>query len=271
MSEKRAIILNLPYPLYDTHFHALHMAQRGLDVKALLTRIFSAGLKGALEAAVNEDNFEQRLELVKNHPLLRLSAGIHPSSSDDEKGDWNERFQTVIKQASSPAVAAIGETGLDFYRDFVPKKQQETAFRDHLELAADTGLPVIVHNREADSRVLALIGESGCRNGVFHCFSSDWDTAKKALDLGFHISFAGNLSYKNTEILRDAAARIPFDRLLLETDSPYLSPQSVRGRTNHPGHIGYTFELMAEIRKEDVKALAAITVNNSIRLFNVNT
>ena len=115
-----------------------------------------------------------------------------------------------------------------------------------------------------------MVEESDCRSGIFHCFSSNWDVAKKALDLGFHISFAGNLSYKKTEIIREAAAGIPSDRLLLETDSPYLSPQAVRGMLNHPGHIGYTLDILADIRKENPEELAATIVRNAFEIFSIS-
>lgn len=267
MSDKKAARFHLPYPLFDTHFHALHMLERDAEAEAALATAFGTNLVGAVEVAVDELHFVKRLELAGSFPGLLLSAGIHPSSSESESSSWEERFALIRMQAASPLVVAIGETGLDFFRDYAPKKLQEKAFRDHLALAAETGLPVIIHNRSADERVLQLVSESSCRKGVFHCFSSDKDTAKKALDLGFNVSFAGNLTYKNTELIREAAAMVPADRILIETDSPYLSPQLVRGRSNHPGHLGYTLETLAEIRNEDAEGLAERTVANARDLF----
>lgn len=243
------------------------MLSRDTEAEDALSRAFEKNLEGAIEVAVDEVNFEKRLELANKFPKLLLSAGIHPSSSESESGSWEERFALIRMQAASPSVVAIGETGLDFFRDYAPKDIQERAFRDHLELAAETDLPVIIHNRSADEDVLRLVSESKCRKGVFHCFSSDIDTAKTALDLGFYVSFAGNLTYKKTEMIREAAAGMPSDRLLIETDSPYLSPQLVRGRSNHPGHLGYTLEVLAEIRREDPERLAERTVINSGTLF----
>ena len=254
---------HLPYPLYDSHFHALQ------GVEGLLSTAFLSGLCGAVEVAVDEHHFDRRLEITKLYPQLHLSAGIHPSSSGVENGNLKSRFTMVREQATHPRVVAIGETGLDFFRDYAPEDRQEEAFRYHLELAVETGLPVIIHNRAADDRVLAILRESGCRCGVFHCFSSGRQTAVQALELGFHVSFAGNLTYRKAEEIREAAAIIPSDRLLVETDAPYLSPQPVRGRMNHPGHIGYTLETLAEIRHDDPEELAKIMVANSLKLFGI--
>jgi len=267
MKKDKEIEFHLPYPLFDSHFHALHMEEKGFQVDSLIPALLSSGLSGAVEVAVNELDFEKRLELAEAVKGLYLSAGIHPSSTIVENGVWEERFAKIISQAQHPLVRAIGETGLDFFRDYAPRELQEKAFRCHLDLAADTGLPVIIHNRAADDRVLALVEESSCRRGVFHCFSSDRNAADKALALGFHISFAGNITYKNTEKIREAALMTPSEMLLIETDSPYLSPQSVRGRTNHPGHIGYTLEFLADIRGEGAEELAAATVENANQLF----
>ena len=260
--DEKTARFHLPYPLFDTHFHARQ------SIEVLLSTVFSAGLTGAVEVAVDEKDFDRRLEIAASYPRIHLSAGIHPSSSGIENGNFQSRFSTIREQITHPSVVAIGETGLDFFRDYVPQDRQEASFRYHLDLAVETGLPVIIHNRAADDRVLALVRESGCRHGVFHCFSSGWETARRALELGFYISFAGNLTYKKTEEIREAASKIPSDRVLVETDAPYLSPQPVRGRTNHPGHIGYTLETLAEIRRDDIEKLAAITVENSIALFS---
>jgi len=281
----------LPYPVFDTHFHALHMKHEGVDLDKILLRSFNDNLVVALDVATNEKHFSWRCKLAKRFVNLYLSAGIHPSSLgqnwptpaaefqhrnampyaivDDKKTDWDSRFEKIRAQCIHPAVVAIGETGLDFYRNYSPREHQELAFRYHLELAAETGLPVIVHNRNADERLLDIIGKVACNHGVLHCFSSNWETAKAALDLGYYISFAGNLSYGNADEIRRAALLIPRDRLLIETDSPYLSPVPMRGKANHPGHIGYTLKTLAELRKEDMEKLAESLVENAFMLFGL--
>jgi len=261
-----------------------------LDLSYILSTAFNDNLVAALDIAIDEELFSWRCSLADSFANLYLSAGIHPSStgknrpairnqsqgntisstSKENQIDWDSRFERIRAQCMHPAVIAIGETGLDFYRDFIPRKHQELAFRYHLELAAELNLPIIVHNRNADKKLLSIISESTCRHGVFHCFSSDWETAKAALDLGYYISFAGNLSYKNADEIRAAALLIPRDRLLIETDSPYLSPRPMRGRTNHPGHIGYTLKALAELRKEDIEILAKSMVENALLLFGLS-
>ena len=245
------------------------MRERFNDADSLIDLSLTGGLIGAVEVAVDERNFQTRVEFAAERPEIRLSAGIHPSSSGADGETWEKRFDEVIRQAAHPSVAAIGETGLDFFRDHSPRDIQERSFFAHLNLAAVTGLPVIIHNRNADGRVISLVSESPCRIGVFHCYSSDWKTAKQALDLGFHISFAGNVTYKNADSIRDVASRVPRDRLLIETDAPYLSPVPVRGRDNHPGHLGYTLEVISDCRNEDPRLLAEATVRNARELFGL--
>jgi len=267
MSRTKNPEINLPYPLFDSHFHLDHMAQRGLDITDLWRRLRAAGLTGGLDVSVTEAGFEERRVRAVTLGGLHLSAGIHPSGCGS--GRLDDRMDAVADQTSDTLVVAVGESGLDFYRDTVPEDRQQEAFAAHLDLAAEKGLPIIVHNRNADDAVLAAIGGSPCRRGVFHCFSSDSSTARKALDLGFHVSFAGNLTYKASDEIRRAAAMIPDDRLLVETDAPFLPPQAVRGRTNHPGFIGYTLEVLAEIRGTAPEDLAARTRSNAASLFGI--
>lgn len=267
MPEKKESHFHLPFPLFDTHFHGSHMRTKGLDVQKVLKQAFDIGLVGAVNVATSEEGAAERMKLASEFPGIFISAGIHPSSVSK---DLKKAFPLVEMQAEEPIVAAIGETGLDSYHDYSPAKLQEESFRLHLELAGRLGKPVIIHNREADSRVLKILRDSQCRHGIFHCFSSDMDTARAALDMGFHISFAGNITFKSNGRLRDVAAMIPRDRLLIETDSPFLSPMPRRGRLNHPGHIGYTLEVLADSRNEHPENLAACTVENSLRIFNLD-
>ena len=242
------------------------MARRGLDPSPLLDQAFSRGLAGALDAATDVDDFEARLKFAAGYPGLSISAGIHPSSVTE---NLEVRLSILEKQAGLPEVRAIGETGLDSYRDDSPADLQEQSFRFHLELARDSGKPIIIHNRDADRRVLDMVRDSGCRHGIFHCFSSTAEIAAEALDLGFHISFAGNMTFKSNAHIRSAAAMVPENRLLLETDSPFLSPEPRRGRPNHPGHIGYTLERLAELRKTDPAELANQILENSLDVYRL--
>ncbi len=268
MSEKVLSRFHLPFPLFDSHFHALHTAERHECAPVLLQKAFEQNLEGAMEVAIDEHCFQERLQTAAQYSRLRLSAGIHPSSTHPDRGNWNERFALIKEQSTHPLVKAIGETGLDFYREHSPREAQIQAFADHLELAAASNLPIIIHCRNAAEEVLESIKNSNCRHGIFHCFSEGPEVAEKALELGFHISFAGNITYKNTEQLARAARIVPQERILVETDAPYLAPQPVRGRPNHPGYIGYTLEALAKIRNEEPAQLAEITLANTRKLFS---
>jgi len=253
---------------YDTHFHILHLEKK-LEIPAeqILENIFTGNISFAADIAVDENNFSRRIKLTEMFPKLILSAGIHPSSCSSAINE--SRWQLIQKQAENRSVRAIGETGLDFFRETVPEKIQIEAFKKHLELASQLDLPVIIHNREADSKIFQVIKSTSCRNGIFHCFSSDWETAGKALDLGFYISFAGNLTYKKNDFIREAAAKVPSERLLIETDSPYLSPQKVRNKINTPLHIEYTAEVLSQIRNVPIEELAHITLENAKRIYRI--
>ena len=269
MSRRKEPEYHLPHPLFDSHLHAFHMdeADRDSADPDPVAKSLSLGLVGGLEVAVDEHRFEERLAFAAARPGILVSAGIHPSSSGPERGAWEDRFALIREQAARPETVAVGETGLDFFRDHSPRNSQERAFADHLALAVETGLPVIIHNRDADRAVLDAVESSGCRRGVFHCYSSGPETAEAAIALGFHVSFAGNITYKKTEAMREAARLVPEDRILVETDAPYLSPVPVRGRPNHPGHLGYTLEVLAGVRGDDPADLAETTVRNARALF----
>ena len=243
------------------------MKERIPDALDLLAMAFDGNLVGAVDIAVDEHNFSQRLNLSERFAGLLLSAGIHPHYSYKENESWDSRFAQIIRQSQHASVLAVGESGLDFYRKRVPQETQESAFRSHLDLAAKSNLPLVVHNRDADDRILTLIRGSDCRHGVLHCFSSSWNTAKAALDLGFYISIAGNITYQSDDELLDAATRVPIDRLLLETDAPYLSPQPRRKGANHPGLLGHTLEFLARLRAVSAEKLAESTAANAKRLF----
>ncbi len=256
---------HLPFPVFDSHFHALNTAER-LPM-SFLGDALDKNLSGAMEVAIDEYRVEERLKIAEQYPQISLSAGIHPSSTNPDQGDWSKRFKIIKEQVKHPRVKAVGETGLDFFREHSPRDIQIKAFADHLELAAKSKLPVIIHCRDANEAVFKCIEDSRCRFGIFHCFSAGPKEAERALELGFYISFAGNISYKKSENTAEAARIVPLDRVLIETDSPYLAPQPVRGNPNHPGYIGHTLEKLSEIRNEAPENLAKATLENAHRIF----
>jgi TatD DNase family protein len=206
------------------------------------------------------------LEIAEKYPYVYASAGIHPhaaSTVDDEA------WEKLKAWCGHPKVVAIGETGLDYHYRHSPVETQQAVFRKHLELALETALPVIIHSREAKEDTMRILSGSGCAKGVFHCFSGDIEMAEKALTAGFHISFAGPVTFKNAAPLREVVSRIPDDYLLIETDSPYLAPVPLRGKRNEPGYIIYTAHTIAEIRGVSLEDIARITSVNARRLFGI--
>ncbi len=241
--------------MIDAHFHGAVMKEKGMDTEQNIKTAVKKGLYRGIDAGISPDDYYMRKSLLKEIPEIILSAGCYPA--EVETTPVNKLLHTLEKLlAEEKGIRAIGEIGLDWHWNYGTKEKQKDLFTGQLALAERFNLPVIIHNREADNDLLDCIKEiplSG--GGMMHCFSSDYATAVKLLDRGFYLSFAGNLTYKKNEWLRDIAKKVPLEKLFLETDSPFLSPQKQRGRLNHPGHIGYVYETLAVIRgikKEEV-------------------
>jgi TatD DNase family protein len=253
------------FPFADTHFHSLSMSQKGIDVEAAYDRAVAAGLAFAVDVGVTPGSLAARRAVLPDRPTLVRSTGIGPSHS---AGDWSAPLATLREELESRSFVAIGEIGLDFYRDYGPRSAQIELFDVQLALASRYALPVIVHNRKADDATVERLAAAKLeRGGVMHCFSSDAATARRCLDLGFLISFAGNVTFKSSAELRAVAADVPGDRLLVETDSPYLSPEPFRGTANTPENVPCILKLLAELRKAPVAELASLTLLNARRLF----
>lgn len=248
----------------DSHLHILEMKQKGLDVDSLLDHAFANGLSCLMDASVDEKYFNERASYQSRYEGIYLSAGIHPNSTTD----ISMQLDSVKSQIDSGLVSAIGETGLDFHWDTIPATKQKEMFSGHIQLSREYGLPLIVHNRLADKEIFEILRSEKAEMGVIHCFSSDFHFASKFVDLGFFISFAGNITYKKSEEIREAASKVPFDRILVETDAPYLSPQKMRGKLNHPGHICHTIDCIADIFNRGADETAHQTYENFLRLFS---
>lgn len=257
--------------IIDSHFHGLIMAERDIGVVSLLRELFDQGFAGGIDVSVSPEDLPERRKLYAEFPRVLLSSGIHPGQCG--RSDVSRDVALLEAQLADPAVrdsiAAIGEIGLDWFRGKDYREEQLDLFRRQLHVARSAGLPVIIHNREADSDVLACVDEVGSVPGVMHCFSSDVEFAKRCLDRGFSISFAGNVTYKRSEEIRRALSFVPADRLLLETDSPFLAPQAVRGRTNHPGFVEYVYEFAAKTRGCRLRELIESVNKNFVSLFRL--
>lgn len=207
------------------------------------------------------------IEIAQGHPAVGAVIGVHPH---DARTFDEVTLAELRRLATSPAVVGIGETGLDFYRNLSPPDEQERAFLSQLDLAKALGLVLVIHLRDAHQRLFALMEAAGPPERlVFHCFSGGSAEARRALDLGGHLSFAGNLSYKGATDLRDAAAAAPLGRLLVETDAPYLSPVPFRGKPNEPRHVARVGEVLAQVLRREVAEVAEATTTNTRRVFGL--
>jgi len=252
--------------LFDTHAH-LDQEEFNPDRAEMLARARAAGVEKILAVGITRASSERTVALAAEQAMVHAAVGIHPNSAAEaEAGDWD----AVVKLATRDEVAAIGETGLDRHWDFTPWDVQQDYFDRHLRLSQQTDLPLVIHSRECDADILAMLREARRRgpiNGILHSFCGAVETAAEALELGLHISFAGMVTYKKNDDLRAIAAAIRSDRILIETDSPYLSPVPVRKiRRNEPAHVLHTAACLATVRGLSLEDFAEQTTANARRL-----
>ncbi len=250
--------------LVDSHCH-INFDPLGLDVPGLLDRARDNGVGHFLCVSVNLEDYPQVQALAHAYPRIFASVGVHPNERDGRDPSVEE-LTTLAKDAR---VVAIGETGLDFYRSTGDLEWQFERFRRHVRAARACGKPLIVHTREAAPDTIRVLREerAGEIGGVMHCFTEDWATARAALDMGFHISFSGILTFRSAEALREVARKVPDDRILVETDAPYLAPVPYRGKTNEPAYVRHVNDCLAALRGVTAETMAAQTTANFFRLF----
>jgi TatD DNase family protein len=255
--------------LVDSHCHLdrIDLTPYAGDFAALLAATRAAGVGHSLCVSIDLAAYPAMLALVEPHAEVSVSVGVHPNERDTVEPDPD----TLVDLARHPKNVAIGETGLDYYHGKGDLAWQRERFRRHVAAARLAHKPLIIHSRDARADTLAILREERASEvgGVMHCFTEDWDTAARAMDLGFHISFSGILTFKSADELREVARRVPDDRLLVETDSPYLAPVPHRGKPNEPRHVVHVAALLAELRDTDVETIAAMTTANFARLFGV--
>jgi TatD DNase family protein len=253
--------------LVDSHCH-LDFPELAGNLAGLLERMTDAGVGAALCAGVTLERFPAVMAIANRHPRIFAAVGVHPDTREGTEAD----VDTLVRLAGDPKVVAIGETGLDYYRLEGDLEWQRRRFRVHVEAAHRAGKPLIIHTRAAREDTLRILEEekAGEVGGVFHCFTEDRETAWKAVELGFHISFSGILTFKNAASLREIAAELPLDRLLVETDAPYLAPAPHRGRVNEPAYVRHVAVEMARSRGISLEELTEATTANFCRLFHVS-
>jgi TatD DNase family protein len=251
--------------LVDSHCH-LDFPDLAGKLDEVLAAMASNGVTHALCVAVNLEQLPGVLELAERHGNLFASVGVHPDYEEVEEPS----IERLTELARHPKVVAIGETGLDYFRIKGQPEWQKQRFRNHIRAARRSGKPLIVHTREAAADTLSIMAEEGAAEtgGVMHCFTESWEVAKGALDLNFYISFSGIITFRSADALRDVARRVPLERMLVETDSPYLAPVPHRGKTNQPAYVRHVAEEIARLHGTSVKEVGRVTSENFFRLFS---
>lgn len=253
--------------IIDTHAH-LDFPEYKSDLESVLSRAKEAGVGCIINVGTSLTSSEKSVVLANRFNTIYASIGIHPHDASKVS---EQNWQTLESLAEKPKVIAIGETGLDYYRDRSPRDDQQRMFHKHLALAKAHSLPVIIHCRDASDDCLKILDEhkNGILNGVVHCFSGTKEAAKKFIELGLYISFAGSITFSNANTLREVAKSVPAERLLLETDSPFLAPQPKRGERNEPSYLSFIIPVLANIYGLSVRDIERITSFNAYKLFGI--
>ena len=253
--------------LVDSHCHLdfPHLSDQLDDV---LTRAKEAGIATLVTICTRVRKFEQVHAIALAHDNVFCSVGTHPHNADEER---DIPLDDILTLAKLPKVVAIGEAGLDYHYDNAPRADQEKGFRTQIAAARETGLPLVIHSRDADEDTAAILEEEmakGHFTAVLHCFTAGAGLAARGLELGLYVSFSGVLTFRKADTLREIAATVPLDRLLVETDAPYLSPEPKRGKKNEPAHVVHTAAKLAEVKGVSDKQIAQATTENFHRLFS---
>ena len=249
--------------LVDSHCH-INFPELAEILTQVLDNMAKNQVSYALAVSVSRETADEVLSLAEQYSHIFASVGIHPSEEDAAEFSFDE----LVARSQHPRVVAIGETGLDYHWCQGDLAWQHNRFRTHIQAAKAAGVPLIIHTREAPFDTLRILQEEKADNGVIHCFSEDISFAKAALDLGFYISFSGIVTFKNAKEVQAACQFVPDDRILVETDAPYLAPTPHRGKLNQPAYTRHTAEFVAQLRGTDFEQLAQITTDNFFRLFN---
>lgn len=253
--------------LVDTHCHLHWLTEAHNEpLDNLMQNAKEAGVDYFLCVAITFDDVPTILELAEQYENVYASVGLHPNEDRASEPTLEE----IIKFSEHPRIIAIGETGLDYYRTEGDHKPQQARFRTHIQAAKDTNLPLIIHTREAKEDTIKILREEEAKQvrGVMHCFTEDVAMAEQAMELGFYISLAGIVTFKNATTLHEVAKAVPLNRLLLETDCPYLAPMPFRGKPNQPAYVKYTAEKIAELKNCSLEEVAQQTTQNFFELFS---
>ncbi len=253
--------------LVDSHCH-IPMLGKEMDVNQVIANAKALGVEHMLCVSVDLESYPEILSLAEQHERIYASVGVHPNTTMQEEVSQEK----LIELASNDHVIAIGETGLDYFRSEGDLEWQRDRFRTHIRAAKSVNKPLIIHTRDVGEDITRILKEEGADEvgGVMHCFVEDWKTAQKAMEMNFYISFSGIVTFKNAKEVQEVAKQVPLERMLVETDSPYLTPVPYRGKPNQPGYTRYVAEFIAELKGVSFEQVAEQTTANFFNLFNVN-
>ena len=250
--------------IIDAHCH-LYYDELASDIDNVIQRAIDSGVSRFVCVGTNVEDSKKCLSITENNDDIFASSGVHPHDAKDVTEGYTDEIYELMEYES---MIAIGEIGLDYYRNLSEPETQKKVFKELMEVAQDLDKPVIIHNRDADADTLEIIGEYPNVQGVAHCFSSTIETAQAFLEMGYYISFSGNITYKNSH-LPEIVKSIPLDRVVVETDSPYLSPEPERGKSNEPSRIIHTLTKLSEIYGLSLEEMAKYTYDNTAELFRL--
>lgn len=253
--------------IFDTHAHLQDKELRG-DIENILLRAQQAGVEKITCVGYDLPSSREAVLLARKYKQIYATVGVHPHDAETLTPEMLDQLKEL---ARDPKVVAIGEIGLDYYRDLSPRDLQMQAFIDQIKLAQQIGKPIVIHDRDANQDVMDTVKKykAGRNGGIMHCYSGNLPLAMEAIKQGFYISFAGPLTYKNAKRPQEVAAKIPMDRLLVETDCPYLTPEPFRGKLNEPAHVCYVVEKMAELRGQHPDEVAYLTGRNARKVYGI--
>jgi TatD DNase family protein len=252
--------------LVDSHCHLPLIQNEAGDTQTIIERALLSGVEHMLCVCVDLETFDQILDISEKNGTVSGTVGTHPNN---EQGNKKPSVEDLISRGNNQTIVAVGETGLDYFYGKDNISLQKEILRTHIEAAKSLRKPLIIHCRESASDIIDILHSENARDvgGIMHCFVESWEVAKQALDLGFYISFSGIVTFKNAGDLREVATKIPSDKLLVETDSPWLAPIPHRGKQNEPSYLHFTAQCLANIRRTPIQDFAEITTSNFYRLF----
>lgn len=252
---------------FDTHAH-LDDQVYDQDREQMIQRIKEAGVKYVCNVGYDLPSSRRSFQLAHKYEFIYAAVGVHPH----DVLSVNENTWVEIKEMCKDIkVVAIGEIGLDYYRDLSPRENQQEIFRRQINLARELGKPVIIHDRDAHGDVMSILKEEKASDvgGILHCFSGSWEMARECLEMGFYISFAGPVTFKNAGKVKEISTKVPLDKLLIETDSPYLTPEPYRGKRNESSYVVHVAREIANLREIDLQELGRIATENALKVFNI--